>query len=147
MDNSRICHRLLFHERGKQYFVAASSSVNEATKGTHTLSLNFTLELWGEFLALIWVSIMHGLTWSVLSQLQCVICTVSSLPLSVMVCSCHACVVFVPRTSFTLTLRSGSSPSPTCDSELVAYCHERARMVSWNIYIRSFKIYGMCVGP
>ena len=21
MDNSRICHRLLFHERGKQYFV------------------------------------------------------------------------------------------------------------------------------
>ena len=37
MDNSRICHHLLFHERGKQYFVhAAISSVNEATEATHT---------------------------------------------------------------------------------------------------------------
>ena len=32
---------------------------------------------------------------------------------SVMVRSCHACVVFVPRASFTSTLHSGSSPSPT----------------------------------
>ena len=36
-----------------------------------------------------------------------------SLLLSVMVRSCHACVNFVPRVSFTSTLRSGSSPSPT----------------------------------
>ena len=39
--------------------------------------------------------------------------SVSSLPLSVMVRSCYACVNFVSRASFMLTLRSGSSPSPT----------------------------------
>ena len=37
MDNKRLYHRLLFHERGKQYFVqpflqSAISSVNEATE-------------------------------------------------------------------------------------------------------------------
>ena len=112
MDNSRICHRLLFHERGKQYFVQSFLRSNyEATKGTHTLSLNFTLELLGEFLAL--MSVDYAWTYLKRTQLQCVICTVSSLPLSVMVRSCHARVVFVPWASFTLTLRSGSSPSPT----------------------------------
>jgi len=37
MDNNRICHRLLFHERSKQYFVQPFVSVNEAAKTTHTL--------------------------------------------------------------------------------------------------------------
>ena len=33
IDNSRICHRLLFHEHGiKAILCAAISSVNEATK-------------------------------------------------------------------------------------------------------------------
>ena len=59
-----------------------------------------------------YMSVDYAWTYLKRTQLQCVICTVSSLPLSVMVRSCHACVVFVPRASFTLTLRSGSSPSP-----------------------------------
>ena len=41
MDNSKICHCLLFHEHGKQKLHAAISPVNEATT-THTLGLNFT---------------------------------------------------------------------------------------------------------
>ena len=60
-----------------------------------------------------YMSVDYAWTYLKRTQLQCVICTVSSLPLSVMVRSCHACVVFFPRASFTLTLRSGSSPSPT----------------------------------
>ena len=63
------------------------------------------------------MSVDYAWTYLKRTQLQCMICTVSSLPLSVMVQSCHACVVFVPRASFTLTLRSGSSPSRR-DSEL-----------------------------
>ena len=52
------------------------------------------------------------------NSIPCVICTVSvsSLPLSVMVCSCHACVNFshhFSRASFTPMLCSGSSPSLT----------------------------------
>ena len=36
MDNSRICHRLLFHERGKQYFMQPflrSTSLNGVNGG------------------------------------------------------------------------------------------------------------------
>ena len=41
--------------------------------------------------------------------------SVSSLPLSVMMCSCHACVNLsrLRSSGFTPTLHSGSSPSPT----------------------------------
>ena len=66
-----------------------------------------------------WISRAYGcrlcmeLTWSELNYYAWFVLSVSSLPLSVMVRSCHACVVFVPRASFTPTLRSGSSPSPT----------------------------------
>ena len=42
----------------------------------------------------------------------------------------RACVVFVPRASFTLTLRSGSSPSPT---RQWAGHILHARRFSWNI--------------
>ena len=44
-----------------------------------------------------------------------VVLSVSSLPLSVMVRSCHACVKLsrLRSSGFTLTLHSGSSPSPT----------------------------------
>ena len=47
----------------------------------------------------LWVSIMHGLTWSELNYCAWFVLSVSSLPLSVMVSSCHACIVFVPRAS------------------------------------------------
>ena len=51
-------------------------------------------------------------TWSELNYSTWFVLSVS-LPLSVMIHSCHATVHFVPRVSFTPTLRSGSSPSQT----------------------------------
>ena len=52
-------------------------------------------------------------------------------------------VVFVPRASFTSMLRSGSSPSPM-DSGLDPPLHAQSYVQSsWNIYMHSFKIYGI----
>ena len=58
---------------------------------------------------------LHGLTWSKLNYNAWCVLSVSSLPLSVMVRSCHACLNLSRLLSFTPTLRSGSrlSPSPT----------------------------------
>ena len=72
MDNSRICHHLLFHERvsgNKAIFRAAISLVNEATK-VHT---RFNTEVM-EFLTL--MSVDHVWTCLKRTQLQYVICTV-----------------------------------------------------------------------
>ena len=71
MDNNRICHRLLtFHERGRQYFVQPFLQSMKLLR----LSLNFTLKLWGEFLAL--MSVNYAWIYLKWTQLQCVICTV-----------------------------------------------------------------------
>ena len=71
MDNNRICHHLLFNECGKQYFVQSFNGLRSMK--LLRLSLNFTLELWSEFLTL-----MIDYAWIYLkrTQLQCIICTV-----------------------------------------------------------------------
>ena len=70
--------------------------------------LNCTLKLWAEFCVL--MSVDYAWTYLKRTQLLCVICTVCEQPaLSVLVCSCHACVNFVPQV---LMLHSGSSHSP-----------------------------------
>ena len=58
---------------------------------------------------------MHGLAWSELNYCAWFVLSVSSLPLSVMLHSCHACVNLSRLRSlgFTPMLHSGSSPSPT----------------------------------
>jgi len=86
---------------------------------------------------------MHGLTW-----ILCVICTVCEQPAlvcHVMVGSYHAYVVFIPRASFMSTLRSGSSPSPMWQQAGPIACTKLPVDVqsSWNIYMCSFKIYGI----
>ena len=59
--------------------------------------------------------VMHGLAWSELNYCTWFALSVSSLPLSVMVHSCHSCVNLsrLRSSGFTPTLRSGSSPAPT----------------------------------
>ena len=54
-------------------------------------------------------------------------------------------VVFVPRASFPPTLSSGSSPSPTWQLAGYIACTKLPDDVqsSWNIQMRSFKIYGI----
>ena len=84
------------------------------------------------------MSVDYAWTYLKRTQLQCVICTVSSLPLSVMVRSCHACFVFFPRASFTLTLRSSSSPLPTRQ-----WAGHIACTKGFHEIFTSFKIYGM----
>ena len=111
-ERAMHCCSMSVPQRGKQYFVQPFFSVNEATKATHTLLLNFTLKLWAEFLTLVSVDYSLDLP-EANSTVRDLSLSVSSLPLSVMVRSCHACVVFVPHVSFTATLRSGSGPSPT----------------------------------
>ena len=83
----------------------------------------------------LWVSIMHGLTWSELNYCAWFVLSVSSLPLSVMVCSCHACVnsSHLCSLGFTPMLCSDSSPSPTRDSGL-GISH------AWN-YVRTFGLH------
>ena len=124
MDNSRICRRLLFHERGKQYFVL--------------LRLNFTLKLWAKFLTLMSVNY----AWTYLKRTQLLsawfsVLSVSSLSLSVIVRSCHACVNLSHLRSlgFTPTLRSGSSLSPTWQRAGHIACTKPPEDVrsSWNI--------------
>ena len=94
MDNNRICHHLLFNECGKQYFVQSFNGLRSMK--LLRLSLNFTLELWSEFLTL-----MINYAWFTWSELNYsasfVLSSVSTLLLSVMVRSCHACVIFAPR--------------------------------------------------
>ena len=69
---------------GSKILRAAISSVNEATEATHTLSLNFTLELSGEFLVL--MSVDYAWTYLKRTQLYlCVICNVCEQPALV----CH----------------------------------------------------------
>ena len=101
----------LFHECGKQYFVQPFlRSIKLLRLHAHfNLTSHWRYELNFSHL---WVSIMHGLTWSELNYCAWFVLSVSSLSLSVMVCSCHACI-FVPRVSFMPMLCSGSSPSPT----------------------------------
>ena len=118
MDNNRICHCLLtFHERGKQYFVQSFLRSMKLLR----LSLNFTLKLWAEFLAL--MNVDYAWTYLKRTQLQCVICTVCEQPAclclswSAVAMRALTWVVFVPRASFTPTLRSGSSPTPTAYSQ------------------------------
>ena len=80
-----------------------------------------------------WTYLNSYYAWFVLS--------VSSLPLSVIVRSCHVCVnlrvVFVPWASFALTLRSGSSPSPTRQRCGHIRMHETNRLRSFK-----FTVYG-----
>ena len=65
MDNSRICHRLLFHERGKQYFVL----LRLHTRFNYTSHWSYELSF-----SRLWVSIMHGLTWSELNYWRDLYC-------------------------------------------------------------------------
>ena len=73
--------------------------------------------------------------------------SVSSLPLSVMVRSCHACVNLsrLRSSGFTPMLYSGSSPSPMRQQAGHIACTELPEDVrsSWNIQMRSFKIFGI----
>jgi len=80
-----------------------------------------------------WTYLNSYYAWFVLS--------VSSLPLSVIVRSCHVCVnlrvVFVPWASFVPTLRSGSSPSPTRQRRGHIRMRETTRVRSFK-----FTVYG-----
>ena len=82
---------------------SCSHSVNEATKATHYTEV------------ISWDSRAYGChyAWTYLKRTQ--LLSVSSLPLSVMVCSCHACVNLsrLRSSGFTSTLHSRCSPSPT----------------------------------
>ena len=65
MDNSRICHRLLFHERGKQYFVL----LRLHTRFNYTSHWSYELSF-----SHLWMSIMHGFTWSELNYWRDLYC-------------------------------------------------------------------------
>ena len=62
-----------------------------------------------------WISRTYECWLCMAYQKRTQLLSVSSLPLSVMMCSCHACVNLsrLRSSGFTPTLRSGSSPSPT----------------------------------
>ena len=84
MDNSRICHHLVFHDRGKQNFVQPFLRSRKLLRlPTHTLGLNFTLTLWAHLWHL-WVFIMHG-PYLKRTQLLCMICNICEQPALV----CH----------------------------------------------------------
>ena len=72
---------------------------------------NDTLKLWAKFLAFVGVNYVW-LTWSELNYCVWFVLSVSSLSLSVMVRSCHACVNLsrLHSSGFMPTLRSRSSP-------------------------------------
>ena len=71
MDNSRICHCLLFHEHGKQ--TLCSHFFGQGTYyATHTLGLNFTMRSWAKSLAPFMSVIMHD-PYLKQTQLPCVI--------------------------------------------------------------------------
>ena len=116
------CHRLLFHERGKQ----------------NSYELIFS---W------LWVSVMHGLTWGEVNYCAWFALSMSSLPLSVLVGSCHALTsaVFVPRASFMPTLHSGSSPSWTWKRAGHSHARNYPRTFSLHEIFKCthLKIYGI----
>ena len=122
MDNSRICHRLLFHEHGKQYFVQPFlRSIKLLRLHTCTLSLNFTLELWGEFLMLMSVDYAWTLPEANSTTVRDLYCLWAACPCqswSTVAMRALSWVVFVPRASLTPTLCSGSSPSQWLIQEL-----------------------------
>ena len=97
----------------KAILCAAISSVNKATKATYMLWLNFNWSYELNFSRL-WVLIMQGRTWSKLKYCAChdLYCLGAACPClswSIIAMRVLTWVVFVPRASFTLTLRSGSS--------------------------------------
>ena len=67
MDNSRIsfvtvcCSMSMVSKTSCSHFCGQGSY---STSTTHTLGLNFTIKLWAEFLAPLWVSLCMTLTWS-----------------------------------------------------------------------------------
>ena len=78
---------------------------------THAL----TPQLWAEFLVLMSVDYV----WTYLNTMRDLYCLWAACPClswSAVAMRALTWVVFVPRASFTSTLRSGSSPSPTRDS-------------------------------
>ena len=140
MDNSRICHRLLFHEHGKQNFVQPYlASMKVLRLHTRFIKLHTEVMSWISrvYECRLCMDLPEYYAWFVLS--------VSSLPSSVMVCSCLACVNFVPqapsrwRCALAVALHqrdSGLNPSH-------ARNYPWTFKSSWNIYMRSFKFYGI----
>ena len=116
MDNSRTCHRLMFHERGKQ----------------NCYELIFSR---------LWVSIMHGLTWSELNYYAWFRAACPCLSWSAVAVRALISAVFVLWASFTPTLCSGSSPSRVRQWTLHIY---RMHETTFRLHeMRSFKIYGI----
>ena len=100
MDNSRICHRLLFrHKHGKQYFMQPLLQSIKLVR-LHT-RFNWTSHWsYGLNFSHLWVSIMHVLTWSELNYCHDLYCLWAaflcwSWP-SVVMCTL-TWVIFVPR--------------------------------------------------
>ena len=106
-----FCHPMLFHERGKQYFMQPFFRwMKLHTCFNYTSHWSYELNF-----SRLWMSIMHGLAWSEFNYCTWFALSVSSLPLSVMLRSCHSCVNLrrLRSSGFTPMLHSGSSPSPT----------------------------------
>ena len=73
--------------------IAVTSPVKEVTTATHKLGLNFTLKSWTKSLALNYeCRLCMALEFSDLNYTCNSVPCLNSLPLSVMVHSCHACV-------------------------------------------------------
>jgi len=116
---------------------------------THALTKLHT-EVWSYELnfSRLWVSIMHGLAWSELNYCTWFALSVSSLPLSVMVRSCHLCVNLsrLHSSGFTPTLRSGSSLSPTWQQAGISHARNFQRTFGLHEIFKcaplKFMVYG-----
>ena len=123
------------HEHGKQYFV------QEFLRSMKLLRLHTRFKRHTEVMS--WISRAYGCllcmdlpeTNSTTTASAWFVLSASSLPLSVMVRSCHSCVNLsrLRSSGFMLTLRSGSSLSPTRDAGWAYRMHETIRRSSWNI--------------
>ena len=89
---------------------------------------------------------MHGLYLNTICMI-CTVCEQPALVCHVMVRGCHTYVNLscLCSSGFTSTLHSGSSPSPTRQWAGPIACTKLPVDVqsSWNIYMHSFKIYGI----
>ena len=86
--------------------------------------------------------------WTCLKRTQlATVLSVSSLPLSVMVRSCHACINLsgLHSSGFTPTLRSGSSPSPTRQQAGILHAQNFLRTFGLHEIFKSvhLKFYGI----
>ena len=139
--NSRICNCLLFHERGKQNFVQPFLRLMKLLR-LHT-RFNTEVMSWisRAYECQLCMDLLEYSVWFV----YCLWAACHCLSWSAVAMRALTWVVFVPRASFTSTLRSGSSPSPMRQRAGPIACTKLPVDVqsSWNIYMRSFKIYGI----